>query len=164
VYALTTSLPEYGHSAPQRADTGRVSPLIALPAHLAAFVRSTSAAMLKITLHDSANELRFRLEGRLCGAWVSELRQCWLTAQSTAHNRKTTVDLGEVDYVDAEGQSVLAEMFRNGAGLKAVTPLIRGMVQEIERSGRYATVEGAPGKRSDVLDSAHSVAPHRGAP
>ena len=66
--------------------------------------------MLKITLHDSAGELRFRLEGRLSGAWVGELRQCWLTALSTVRGRKTTLDLGEVDYVDADGQSLLAEM------------------------------------------------------
>ena len=60
--------------------------------------------MLKITLHDSAGELRFRLEGRLSGAWVGELRQCWQTARSTVHSRKATLDLGEVDYVDADGQ------------------------------------------------------------
>jgi len=121
----------------------------------------TLPAMLKITLHDSANELRFRLEGRLCGAWVVELRQCWLTAQSTTYNRNTTVDLSEVDYVDSEGQSLLTEMFRHNAILKAVTPLIRAVVQEIERSGRCATVERALGQRSDVLDSAHPAAPHR---
>jgi ABC-type transporter Mla MlaB component len=117
--------------------------------------------MLKITLHDSAKELRFRLEGRLCGAWVGELRQCWVTAQSTANNRNTTVDLSEVDYVDSEGQSLLTEMFQHSAILKAVTPLIRALVQEIEGSGRCATVERAPGQRSDVLDSAHPSAPHR---
>jgi ABC-type transporter Mla MlaB component len=135
--------------------------LIAASAALAAAVQSLLAAMLKITLHDSANELRFRLEGRLCGAWVGELRQCWLTAQSTAHNRNTTVDLNEVDYVDSEGQSLLTEMFRHGASLKSATPLIRAVVQEIEGSGRCATVERAPGQRSDVLDSAHPAAPHR---
>jgi len=117
--------------------------------------------MLKITLHDSADELRFRLEGRLSGAWVGELRQCWQTALSTVHGRKTTLDLGEVDYVDADGQSLLAEMFRQGVSLKAVTPLIREVVQEIEQSGRCATVERAPGQRSDVLDPAHAAAPHR---
>ena len=71
--------------------------------------------MLKITLHDSAEELRFRLEGRLSGAWVDELRQCWLTAQSTIRSRKTTLDLGEVDYVDARRASpCLKDMHRHG--------------------------------------------------
>jgi hypothetical protein len=127
---------------------------------LATVVQIVFAVMLKITLHDSAGELRFRLEGRLCGAWVGELRQCWLTAQSTVHDRKSTLDLGEVDYVDADGQSLMAEMFRHGVALKAVTPLIREVVQEIERSERCATVERAPRQGSDVLDSTHPVAPH----
>ncbi|HUB82612.1 MAG TPA: STAS domain-containing protein [Bryobacteraceae bacterium] len=117
--------------------------------------------MLKITLHDSAGELRLRLEGRLSGAWVGELRQCWLTALSTTQGRKTVLDLGEVDYVDAEGQSLLVEMFQHGVSLQAVTPLIRELVQEIEHGERCATVEGARAQRSDVLDSNHAVAPHR---
>jgi ABC-type transporter Mla MlaB component len=109
--------------------------------------------MLKITLHDSAGELRFRLEGRLSGAWVGELRQCWQTAQSTIRNRKTTLDLGEVDYVDAEGQSLLKDMRQHGVALQAVTPLIRELVEEIERAGGCARVEGAPAHSTDVLVS-----------
>jgi hypothetical protein len=117
--------------------------------------------MLKITLHDSAGELRFRLEGRLSGAWVAELRQCWQTARSTVHDRKTTLDLREVDYVDADGQCLLAELFRQGFDLKAVTPLIRELVHEIERAGRCDRVEEAPAQRSDVRNPAHSAAPLR---
>lgn len=107
--------------------------------------------MLKITLHDSAGELRFHLEGRLSGAWVDELRQCWLTAQSTIRSRKTTLDLREVDYVDADGQSLLNEMHQHGVVFKAVTPLIREMIQEIERPEGCARVEEAPAKHSDAL-------------
>jgi anti-anti-sigma regulatory factor len=108
--------------------------------------------MLKITLHDHPNQLRFRLEGKLAGAWVSELRQCWQTAISTTHGRVISLDLGEVDFVDAQGQTLLADMYRHGVHLKAVTPLIRALVAEIERSARYATVE-EPSRRSDVLVS-----------
>jgi anti-anti-sigma regulatory factor len=117
--------------------------------------------MLKITLHDSAGELRLKLEGRLSGAWVGELRQCWKTAQSTLRDRKTTLDMGEVDYVDSDGQGLLAEMSQQGVGLKAATPLIRELVQEIERAGRCVRVEGAPRQSSDVRNPAHAAAPHR---
>jgi anti-anti-sigma regulatory factor len=136
-------------------------PLFCGAGELAPAVHIVNAVMLKITLHDSAGELRFRLEGRLSGAWVGELRQCWLTAQSTTQRRKTVLDLGEVDYVDAGGQALLAEMSQQGVQLKAITPLIREVVQEIERGGRCATVEGAPAQRPDVPDATPATAPHR---
>ena len=117
--------------------------------------------MLKITLHDSAGELRFRLEGRLSGAWVTELRQCWFTAQSTVRNRKTTLDLREVDYVDTDGQILLQEMYQSGVSLNAATPLIQEMVREIERTGRCGTVEGVPAASSDALVSTDPAARHR---
>jgi anti-anti-sigma regulatory factor len=66
--------------------------------------------MLKITLHDRAGELRLKLEGRLSGPWVNELEQCWKTASSTTQGRKTVLDLGEVDFVDPAGESLLAHM------------------------------------------------------
>jgi ABC-type transporter Mla MlaB component len=128
---------------------------------LATVVPTVPAVMLKITLHDSAGELRFRLEGRLSGAWVGELRQCWQTAQSTIRSRRTTVDLKEVDYVDADGQSLLTDMYQHGVVLKADTPLIRELVQEIERAGRCATVEEAPAQRPDALVSTDPAARHR---
>jgi anti-anti-sigma regulatory factor len=109
--------------------------------------------MLKITLHDAAGELRFRLEGRLAGPWVSELRQCWNAAASAAQSRPAVVDLREVDFVDSDGQELLSEIHRQGARLVAETPLIRALVQEIARAGRYATVEGKPARRPHAVVS-----------
>ncbi len=97
--------------------------------------------MLKITLHDSASELRFKVEGRLSGPWVGELRQCWLTAQSTTQNRKTVLDLAELDFVDPEGQSLLEEMHGQGVTLVAASPFIRAIIDDISRPRRYDTVE-----------------------
>ncbi|MGA2272863.1 MAG: hypothetical protein ABSH00_04860 [Bryobacteraceae bacterium] len=100
--------------------------------------------MLRITIHDSARELRIKLEGKLSGPWVEELRQCWRTASSTTARRITSLDLGEVDFVDADGQSLLSEMHRQGVRLNAATPLIQALVEEgIGRTG-CATVEEKP--------------------
>jgi anti-anti-sigma regulatory factor len=97
--------------------------------------------MLKITLHDSAGEFRLKLEGRLSGLWVHELEQCWKTASSTTRGRKTVVDLGEVDFVDPAGESLLGQMHAQGVELLAVTPLIRALLLEICHAPPCGTVE-----------------------
>ena len=65
-------------------------------------------------LHDSAEELRFRLEGRLSGPWVTELRQCWQTAQSTVRGRKTTLDLGRSGLCGCGWALAPEDMHRHG--------------------------------------------------
>jgi len=96
--------------------------------------------MLKITLHDSAHEFRLKLEGRLSGPWVQELEQCWKTASSTTHGRKTFLDLGEVDFVDPAGEALLSRMHAEGVAFVAVTPLICALLQEICRPPACGTV------------------------
>ena len=84
--------------------------------------------MLRITIHDRSRELRMKLEGKLSGPWVQELRQCWRTASSTTAGRAPSVDLGEIDFVDAEGQTLLADMREQGVRLDAATPLIQALL------------------------------------
>ena len=97
--------------------------------------------MLKITLHDSSRELRLTLEGKLSGPWVRELQQCWHTAASATLGRSTVVDLREVDFVDPDGQCLLAEMHRDGVRLLARTPLIQSIVEEVCGPPCCGTVE-----------------------
>ena len=106
--------------------------------------------MLKITIHDSSQELRFRLEGKLSGPWVAELKQCWVTADSTTGGRTTVVDLQEVDFVDDCGRVLLKEMSARGVQLRAATPLIRSLVEEVSCPG-YDSVEGKPARTTDAL-------------
>lgn len=115
--------------------------------------------MLKITLHDSSRELRFKLEGKLSGAWVGELQQCWHTAASTTVGRCTVIDLGEVDFVDPGGQSLLAEMHRDGVRLVARTPLIQSLVEEICGAPCCATVEEKPAHSHDAFVSTDTTGP-----
>ena len=75
--------------------------------------------MLKITLHDSARAMRFQLAGELSGIGVRELRQSWQTGSSTTAGRSTIVDLTEVQFVDAEGESLLEQMHQEGVRLVA---------------------------------------------
>ncbi|HWT83858.1 MAG TPA: hypothetical protein VN648_34325 [Candidatus Methylomirabilis sp.] len=87
--------------------------------------------MLRITMHDNQETLTFQLEGRLAGAWVKEVEQCW---QSTlAHHRKTIlrVDLTDVTFIDDAGKACLAAMHRQGAELVAADCVTKEIVAEI---------------------------------
>jgi hypothetical protein len=75
--------------------------------------------MLKITMHDAAGPLRLELEGRLAGAWVCELEHCWHTAKASHPNRKCSVDLTSVTFIDQAGRYLLQLMHRDGVRLVA---------------------------------------------
>jgi anti-anti-sigma regulatory factor len=66
--------------------------------------------MLKITVHDTAGQLRLELAGRLAGAWVCELEQCWHTARANHLHRPLTVDLTSVTFIDQAGRYLLQLM------------------------------------------------------
>ncbi|HKQ91838.1 MAG TPA: hypothetical protein VJZ77_14190 [Blastocatellia bacterium] len=84
--------------------------------------------MLKITNNNGAGVTTFKLEGRLAGAWVNELRNCWEQAGEGAAIR---VDLTEVSWVSEEGKALLGEMHRRGAELSAANLLMASIVAEI---------------------------------
>ncbi len=100
--------------------------------------------MLRVTVHDSPNEFRLHLEGRLAGAWVREVELCWHTARSTLRDRAVTVDLRDVDFVDHAGERLLAEMHQHGAKFLATGPLTRGLVREITGEPEEAAQPAAP--------------------
>jgi anti-anti-sigma regulatory factor len=66
--------------------------------------------MLRITLVEASNEtVRLRVEGRLTGQWVEELRRtCYLQALSAGI--RLTVDLADVSFADAAGIELLKEL------------------------------------------------------
>jgi hypothetical protein len=84
--------------------------------------------MLKITNNNGAGITTFKLEGRLAGAWVNELRSCW---EQIGEGAAIRVDLTEVSWVSEEGKALLGEMHRGGAELLAVNLLMDAIVAEI---------------------------------
>jgi hypothetical protein len=90
--------------------------------------------VLKITLISSASGITFRLEGKLAGPWVGELERHWYPAIAGNENKRLTVDLSGLTFVNAEGRELLAWMYRRGAALKASNYTTRCLVEQIERS------------------------------
>jgi ABC-type transporter Mla MlaB component len=65
--------------------------------------------VLKISVTNQSNQaVQFRLEGRLVGAWVEELRR--LTDEALARQEAITLDLEKVWFVDAQGIALLRDL------------------------------------------------------
>ena len=97
--------------------------------------------MMKITINPDEEERTLRLEGRLAGEWINELRNCWeqLLENSSAINMK--VDLTGVTWVSDEGKELLAVMHRQGAELVTADVLMSAIVAEIVESADSQSIE-----------------------
>jgi anti-anti-sigma factor len=89
--------------------------------------------MLRITSQENAGTVCLKLEGRLKGAWVPEVEQCWRKAVSN-HKKALVVDLTDVEFVDTAGRYLLALMRAQGASFIAATPLMTELVAELAES------------------------------
>ncbi len=80
--------------------------------------------MLRITVVDSSNAtIRLRVEGRLTGRSVDELRQtCDLHAPG--EGGRLTLDLAEVSFADAGGIELLKELQDRNLALMNLAPFL----------------------------------------
>jgi ABC-type transporter Mla MlaB component len=94
--------------------------------------------MLRITTQNEDATLVLRLEGRLHGPWVDELRNCWQRARESIGNAAIRIELVDVGFVDAAGKALLAEMHGAGDELLAQGCLAKAIRDEIV-AGRSAS-------------------------
>jgi anti-anti-sigma regulatory factor len=75
--------------------------------------------VLRITITETATEMRWVLQGRLIGPLVSELRTRWKKARHTYSKQTCVVDLNDVSFIDKAGERLLRAMSKKGAQLVA---------------------------------------------
>ncbi len=90
--------------------------------------------MLRITIHDNQESLTFQLEGRLAGAWVKEVEECWQSTLNQQRKPILRVDLTGVTFIDDAGKTCLAAMYSQGAELVAADCLTKAILAEITGS------------------------------
>jgi ABC-type transporter Mla MlaB component len=90
--------------------------------------------MLRITVHETPQQITLKLEGSLTGSWVMELEDCWRAASSNPAGRLLCLDLTEVDSVDSAGTYLLALLHNRGVRLIAsglvMTELVAGIEEQ----------------------------------
>ena len=96
--------------------------------------------MLRIIVQTTSRVTTFRLEGRLIGPWVEELRECWRRARSVLQSKSFVVDLTAVNFLDAAGEELLALLHDQGAELVAAGPMTTAIVQQIASRNRSGAV------------------------
>jgi len=90
--------------------------------------------MLRITLENEPSTLMLKLEGKLTGPWIDELKKVW---HSLAPRGAKTffIDLRGLTYLSAEGKQVLLEMYsQTGAQFIADSPMTKHFADEARRA------------------------------
>jgi anti-anti-sigma regulatory factor len=99
--------------------------------------------MLRITTSETQDLLLLKLEGRVTGPWVNELRQTWLGTASAFGSKAVHVDLSAVSFADANGCELLRQIRKAGAMLLGGSGFLRQILWEAgkkpERSGQRQT-------------------------
>jgi len=90
--------------------------------------------MLRITTHHQDGRVVLRLEGRLHGPWVDELRNCWQRESESAGDEPIRIELIDVRFVDALGKALLTQMHRAGVEILAHGFFASAIREEIVRS------------------------------
>jgi hypothetical protein len=75
--------------------------------------------MIRIETHQTESQLTFRIAGRLCGASVRALEDCWKAAHLSFPALEAAVDLSDVSSIDKAGWCLLRNMHRDGVRFSA---------------------------------------------
>ena len=90
--------------------------------------------MLKITTLNCDGRTVFELEGRLAGPWVEEFKACWQGA--VVANRRISILLKQVSFIDPAGKELLIEICRNGAEIEGAGCMTSATVEEIKQGSK----------------------------
>src|SRR5215470_13145695 len=107
--------------------------------------------MLRITTETKRGRTVLTVEGRVAGASVAVLEQCWRDLHATSPRQKFSVSLCGVSFIDNAGKVLLKEMHRRGANLLAEGCLNQAIVEEIVESEKHAPRNAKSGKGSPII-------------
>jgi hypothetical protein len=92
--------------------------------------------MLKITVDETNQLTKLKVEGKLSGPWVEELERVWgaSTPEGAKKGLQLAVDICGVTFIDTGGRELLARMYRQGVQLLASGCMNRSIVEGIKRA------------------------------
>ena len=116
--------------------------------------------MLRVEIHESANNLSLKLEGRFTGDDAESTRTLMTRCRE---GMRLVVDLTDVTFIDSMGEEVLSFFGRFGAELVAQTSYTLDVCERLHL--RLARGGAADAKTSDAYPTnAGRCTPHAGQP
>jgi ABC-type transporter Mla MlaB component len=86
--------------------------------------------MLRITVVESSKiAVTLRVEGRITGPWVEELRTA-CNVHTVPDNVQLSLELADVSFADAAGIALLKELRSRGVGLIRATPFLAEQLKD----------------------------------
>jgi len=86
--------------------------------------------MLRVTVVESSRSaVTLRVEGRITGSWVEELRRA-CDVHTFADEVQLSLELADVSFADAAGIAFLKELRRRGAGLMRVNTFMAEQLKD----------------------------------
>jgi outer membrane protein len=109
--------------------------------------------MLRITTQKRRGKTVLSIEGRLAGALVGTLEQCWKELRAASPDEKFHLNLCGVSFIDAGGRMLLKEIYRQGGELVAEGCLNQAIVDDIVKSEKHSKNHGRkePRKGSHIV-------------
>jgi anti-anti-sigma regulatory factor len=87
---------------------------------------------LKITVQEQDQTIEIKLEGRVVGPWVAELRRVWTETALQLGTKTLSIDIQQVTYADAGGKEALRDIYaQTHATLIARSPWAQYLAEEI---------------------------------
>ncbi len=111
----------------------------------------STESMLRITTEKKRGRTVLNVEGRLAGAWVAALEQCWRELLAASPSEKLHINLCGVSFIDAAGKVLLKEIHRQGGVLMAEGCLNQAIVSEIVKEEKAGARGKERGKGSHII-------------
>ncbi len=86
--------------------------------------------MCSVTIHDSSQAFKLKIQGEISGQCLRETELCWQTAASTIGEREFIVEVAAAPPAEA-GKGLFTRMYEAGARFVAATPAAAALIAEI---------------------------------
>jgi ABC-type transporter Mla MlaB component len=86
--------------------------------------------MLRVTVVESSEiAVTLRVEGRITGPWVDELRKV-CSVHTSSDEIQLSLDLADIAFADTAGVALLKELRNRGTGLIRTTPFLAEQLKD----------------------------------